>query len=78
MRIAIGTDHGGLTLKEAVKTFLAGRGIEVLDMGAHTTEPSDYPDFAFRVAEAVSRPMSFASRMAFSLCYWPAAAALPA
>ena len=53
MRIAIGTDHGGLTLKEAVKTFLAGRGIEVLDMGAHTTEPSDYPDFAIAVAESV-------------------------
>ena len=53
MRIAVGADHGGLVLKEAVKQFLAGRKIEVLDLGAHTAEASDYPDFAVAVAEAV-------------------------
>ncbi len=53
MRIAIGTDHGGLALKEAVKRFLATRPVEVLDQGAHTPVPSDYPDYAIAVAEAV-------------------------
>jgi glycine hydroxymethyltransferase len=53
MRIAIGTDHGGLELKEAVKTFLAGRKDVVLDLGAHTAAPSDYADYAIAVAEAV-------------------------
>ena len=53
MRIAVGTDHGGLELKEAVKKFLAGRKVEVLDLGANTTAPSDYPDYAIAVAETV-------------------------
>lgn len=54
MRIAVGTDHGGLALKETLRQFLAGRKIEVLDLGAHTPEASDYPDFAIAVAEAVA------------------------
>jgi len=53
MKIAVGTDHGGVTLKEAVKKFLVGRKVEVLDLGAHTSAPSDYPDYAIAVAEAV-------------------------
>jgi len=53
MKIAVGTDHGGLELKEAVKKFLIGRKVEVLDTGAHTTAPSDYSDYAIAVAEAV-------------------------
>jgi len=54
MRIAVGTDHGGLELKEAVKRFLAERQIEVLDLGAHAIQTDDdYPDFAVAVAEAV-------------------------
>jgi len=54
MRIAVGTDHGGLELKEAVKRFLTGRGIEIIDLGAHGLQPGDdYPDFAVAVAEAV-------------------------
>ena len=53
MKIAVGTDHGGQELKEAVKNFLVGRQIEVLDTGAFNTAPSDYPDYGIAVAEAV-------------------------
>ena len=49
----MGTDHGGVALKDAIKKFLAGRQVEVRDLGAHTTEPSDYSDYAVAVAEAV-------------------------
>jgi ribose 5-phosphate isomerase B len=54
MKVAVGSDHAGLELKEGVKTHLAGRGIEVVDLGTSGKESVDYPDFAFGVAEAVS------------------------
>ena len=53
MRVAIGADHGGFLLKGIIIEFLKGRGDEVLDMGAHSAEPSDYPDYARAVSEAV-------------------------
>ncbi|MEI6210583.1 MAG: ribose 5-phosphate isomerase B [bacterium] len=53
MRIAVGTDHAGLEVKEAVKKLLAGRSIEILDVGAHTAAASDYPDYAIAMAEAI-------------------------
>lgn len=53
MRIAIGADHAGFELKERVKRYLASRGIEVLDMGTTSAESTDYPQYAFHVAEAV-------------------------
>ena len=53
VKIAIGSDHGGFRLKEIVVGFLLGRGHEVLDLGAHNAEPSDYPDFSRAVAEAL-------------------------
>lgn len=52
--IALGADHAGLTLKEAVKTWLRSRGDEVVDFGTHTAESVDYPDYASLVADAVS------------------------
>jgi ribose 5-phosphate isomerase B len=52
--IAIGSDHAGYSLKEAVKPYLAAQGLEVLDFGAEKPDPVDYPDFACRVAEEVS------------------------
>ena len=55
MRIAIGSDHAGFQLKTAVKAHLAGRGIEVLDLGTHGAERCDYPDHAASVASAVAR-----------------------
>jgi ribose 5-phosphate isomerase B len=53
MRIAIGADHAGFEQKERIKQMLAARGHEVLDQGTHSTESTDYPAYAFRVAEAV-------------------------
>ena len=51
--IAIGSDHGGYELKEFLKTYLAGKGIEVLDVGCHSTESCDYPQYAAAVAEMI-------------------------
>src|SRR5262245_55546434 len=53
-RIAIGADHGGFEMKEALKAFLDHRGIPYVDFGTHSTEAVDYPDFAEAVARAVS------------------------
>jgi glycine hydroxymethyltransferase len=55
MKIALGSDHGGFSLKEAVKAWLTARGIEVEDAGARGTESTDYPDYARVVADKVSR-----------------------
>ena len=53
MKIAIGSDHAGFEYKEALKTWLAKRGIESKDFGAHSSESSDYADFAHPIATAV-------------------------
>ncbi|MFZ5813726.1 MAG: ribose 5-phosphate isomerase B [Bacillota bacterium] len=54
MKVAIGSDHGGLDLKEAVISVLRGLEIEVEDLGTHDRNSCDYPDFAQKVAEGVS------------------------
>src|SRR5262245_42310186 len=54
-RIAIGADHGGFEMKEALKTLLIELGLEYQDFGANSTDPVDYPDFAQAVALAVAR-----------------------
>jgi ribose 5-phosphate isomerase B len=53
MRIVVGSDHAGFALKSEVAQALRGEGHEVADVGAHSTEPSDYPDFAAAVGRAV-------------------------
>jgi ribose 5-phosphate isomerase B len=53
-RIAIGADHGGYSLKEALKPHLQTLGYEVVDCGAHNTDPVDYPDIAYAVARLVA------------------------
>lgn len=53
--LVIGSDHGGLELKEAVKAALASRGIDTDDFGTDNSESVDYPDFAEKIAGAVSR-----------------------
>lgn len=55
MRIAVGADHAGFPLKEPAIAELRRLGHEVLDLGTDSTEPSDYPDFAQAVGEAVMR-----------------------
>lgn len=53
--IALGSDHAGFTLKEAIKKDLSKKGIVVLDFGTHNTDSADYPDFAHPVADAVEK-----------------------
>src|SRR5215208_224395 len=53
MRVAIGSDHAGLPLKEPMKALLRESGHEVLDLGTFTTEPCDYSDIARAVGEPV-------------------------
>ena len=51
---ALGADHGGFELKEALKAFLRERGLTVADVGATSKDPADdYPDFARSVADSV-------------------------
>ncbi len=54
MRIAIGSDHAGFEMKEKLKERLCGLGHEVEDVGTHTDEPVDYPDFAAAVGRTVA------------------------
>lgn len=53
-RVAVGADHGGYPMKEDLKQFLPTIGWEAVDMGAHSTEAVDYPDFAAAVAREVA------------------------
>jgi ribose 5-phosphate isomerase B len=53
--VAIGADHGGYPLKEALKEFVEKLGHEVIDCGTNSTESVDYPDFALAVAELVAQ-----------------------
>lgn len=55
MKIALGSDHAGFELKEDLRAYLAERQVEVLDLGAFSEDPVDYPDVAGKVAEKVSR-----------------------
>jgi ribose 5-phosphate isomerase B len=53
MRVIIGSDHAGLTLKNCLVTAMAHAKISCFDAGTHTESPVDYPDFAKAVAEGV-------------------------
>ena len=51
--IVIGSDHGGLSMKEALKSYLERRSVKVSDAGTDTDASVDYPDFGLKVAETV-------------------------
>lgn len=55
MKIALGTDHAGYRLKEAVKALLVSLGHEPVDFGTFSEEAVDYPKFVRPAAEAVAR-----------------------
>lgn len=52
-KIAIGSDHAGFEYKETLKKWLTRNGYDLKDFGTHSTESTDYPDFAHPVANAV-------------------------
>lgn len=54
MKVAIGCDHGGFALKEAVRGYLSTHGVEYEDFGAFSTESVDYVPIAAKAARAVA------------------------
>ncbi len=54
LSVALGADHAGWELKEALKAWLMDSGHQVLDFGTHGPDSVDYPDYAIQVAEAVT------------------------
>ena len=54
LAVALGADHGGVSLKGAIAERLRELGLKVLDFGTVTRDPVDYPDFAVAVAQAVA------------------------
>jgi len=54
MKIAIASDHAALALKAELTSWLRERGHEVDDLGTHGGESVDYPDYGFRLAQAVA------------------------
>ena len=53
MKVALGADHGGFELKEAIKAHLNEKGYEVVDFGTDSTESVDYAYFGEKVGEYV-------------------------
>jgi ribose 5-phosphate isomerase B len=53
-KVAIGADHGGFLMKEALIVFLQEKGYRVEDCGTYSRDAVDYPDFAYAVAKLVS------------------------
>lgn len=54
MRVAIGADHAGFELKEELAKAVAGAGHAVTDLGTHSDDPVDYPQYAAAVARSVA------------------------
>ncbi|ROQ90638.1 ribose 5-phosphate isomerase B [Desulfosoma caldarium] len=57
MKIMIGADHAGFELKEHIVAHLRLKGHHVEDIGTHSSDSVDYPDYAFTVARAVAQGM---------------------
>lgn len=63
--IALAADHAGFPIKEFVKKYLTEMGIEVNDFGTHSTESTDYTQYAHPMANAVE---SGESEIGISIC----------
>jgi ribose 5-phosphate isomerase B len=53
--VAIASDHAGFSVKQQIIEYLRNEGYQYKDFGAKSEDPSDYPDFAHPVAEAVEK-----------------------
>ncbi len=53
-KVALGADHGGYAMKENIKNVLKEMNYDVVDVGTHSAQSVDYPDFAHAVAQLVS------------------------
>lgn len=56
--IALGCDHGGINLKNAIVEYLKENNIEFIDYGCYTTESVDYPVYAKKVATSIQEGKS--------------------
>ena len=54
MKVAVGSDHKGVELKDKVKQLLVRLGHEVTDFGTNSSDSVDYPDYGLKVARAVA------------------------
>ena len=54
LSVALGADHAGWELKEALKSWLMEGGYQVLDFGTHSPDSVDYPDYAQQVGESIA------------------------
>ena len=54
MKIALGSDHAGYEVKQAIAAALKTDGHEIVDCGCHSAESVDYPDYAQAVAREVA------------------------
>ncbi|MBU0571800.1 MAG: RpiB/LacA/LacB family sugar-phosphate isomerase [Candidatus Omnitrophica bacterium] len=52
--IVIGSDHGGYALKKAIKSVLEKTSYNIIDVGAHSEKPCDYPELGFEAARQVA------------------------
>ena len=60
MKIGIATDHRGVKVKQNLTNYLKELGYNVIDYGTNSSDSVDYPDYAFKVGEAVaSREIDF-------------------
>ena len=55
MKIAVACDHAGFSLKARVVEIIRAAGHEPLDLGTHSTDPVDYPDYARAIGEAIQQ-----------------------
>ena len=55
MKVAVGNDHRGFEAKQQIKSIITQLGHECVDFGTHSSDPVDYPDMAYSVANAVSK-----------------------
>ncbi len=53
MKLALGADHAGYVLKEHIKEYLKSKNIDFKDVGTFKIESCDYPEFAYKVSQAV-------------------------
>jgi RpiB/LacA/LacB family sugar-phosphate isomerase len=53
VRVAIGSDHAGVELKQSIVRLLRELGHDVIDVGTHDSDPVDYPDYAEALAGAI-------------------------
>lgn len=53
MKVAIGSDHGGYSLKEKIKAYLTSQHVDVVDYGTNSNESVDYPEYGEKVGHAI-------------------------